>query len=72
MSWRLLLADDHEVVRRNLREIIEFKTDCVIVGEAVDGHQAVVLASRGLQKEKMMRGSFRRPSVSGRALLIFA
>lgn len=46
MSCRLLLADDHEIVRRNLREIIEFKTDCVIVGEAVDGLQAVVLAKQ--------------------------
>jgi DNA-binding NarL/FixJ family response regulator len=42
----LLLADDHELVRRNLREIIEFKTDCVIVGEAVDGLQAVILAKQ--------------------------
>ena len=46
MSCRLLLVDDHEVVRKNLREIIEFKTDCVIVGEAVDGLQAVVLAKK--------------------------
>jgi DNA-binding NarL/FixJ family response regulator len=44
MPCRLLLADDHEVVRRNLREIIEFKTDCVIVGEAGDGFEAVRLA----------------------------
>jgi DNA-binding NarL/FixJ family response regulator len=46
MSCRLLLADDHELVRRNLREIIEIKTDCVIVGEAVDGLQAVILAKK--------------------------
>src|SRR5690242_12781130 len=44
MPCRLLLADDHEVVRRNLREIIECKTDCVIVGEAGDGFEAVRLA----------------------------
>jgi DNA-binding NarL/FixJ family response regulator len=44
MSCRLLLADDHEIVRKNLREIIEFKTDCVIVGEAIDGLEAVRLA----------------------------
>jgi DNA-binding NarL/FixJ family response regulator len=46
MSCRLLLVDDHEIVRKNLREIIEFKTDCEIVGEAVDGLQAVVLAKK--------------------------
>ena len=44
MSCRLLLADDHELVRKSLREIIEFKTDCVIVCEAMDGLQAVQLA----------------------------
>src|SRR5260370_1835224 len=44
MPCRLLLADDHELVRKNLREIIEFKTDCVIVCEAKDGLQAVSLA----------------------------
>ena len=44
MPCRLLLADDHEIVRKNLREIIEFKTDCVIVGEAIDGLEAVRLA----------------------------
>lgn len=44
MSCRLLIADDHALVRKNLREIIEFKTDCVIVGEAIDGLQAVRLA----------------------------
>jgi DNA-binding NarL/FixJ family response regulator len=44
MTCRLLLADDHEIVRRNLREIIESRTDCIIVGEAIDGLQAVQLA----------------------------
>jgi DNA-binding NarL/FixJ family response regulator len=43
MPCRLLLADDHEIVRRNLREIIESRTDCIIVGEAMDGMQAVQL-----------------------------
>ena len=46
MGCRLLIADDHEVVRKNLREIIELKTDCVIVGEASDGVQAVQLAKQ--------------------------
>lgn len=46
MPCRLLIADDHEIVRKNLREIIELKTDCVIVGEANDGVQAVELAKQ--------------------------
>lgn len=34
------------MVRKNLREIIEVKTDCVIVGEAKDGLEAVQLAKQ--------------------------
>jgi DNA-binding NarL/FixJ family response regulator len=44
MSCRLLLADDHAIVRKNLREIIELKTDSVIVGEAKNGQEAVQMA----------------------------
>jgi DNA-binding NarL/FixJ family response regulator len=46
MPCRLLLADDHEIVRRSLREIIELKTDCLIVAEAIDGIEAVQLAKQ--------------------------
>jgi DNA-binding NarL/FixJ family response regulator len=38
-----LLADDHEVVRRGLRSIIEAQRDCQVVGEAADGREAVAL-----------------------------
>jgi DNA-binding NarL/FixJ family response regulator len=40
---RVLLADDHEVVRRGLRSILETQRDCEVVGEAADGRQAVTL-----------------------------
>ena len=42
---RLLLADDHTLVRQGLRNILESESDFEIVGEAVDGHQAVQLAT---------------------------
>ena len=41
---RLLLADDHALVRQGLRNILEPEPDFEIVGEASDGHQAVELA----------------------------
>lgn len=41
---RVLLADDHEVVRRGLRTFLEVQDDIVIVGEAADGATAVELA----------------------------
>jgi DNA-binding NarL/FixJ family response regulator len=41
---KLLLADDHEVVRQGLRSMLEAQRDCQVVGEAADGRQAVALA----------------------------
>jgi DNA-binding NarL/FixJ family response regulator len=41
---KVLLADDHEIVRKGLRSFLEVQRDCEIVGEAADGRQAVALA----------------------------
>lgn len=41
---RVLLADDHAVVRRGLRGFFELLDDIEIVGEAADGREAVALA----------------------------
>jgi DNA-binding NarL/FixJ family response regulator len=42
---RVLLADDHAVVRRGLRGFFELLDDIEIVGEAEDGERAVALAN---------------------------
>ena len=42
---RILLADDHTVMRRGLRLLLEQQTDFQVVGEADDGRQAVDLAA---------------------------
>lgn len=42
---RILISDDHEIVRRGLRSYLETETDFEIVGEAADGNEAVRLAS---------------------------
>ncbi len=44
MSLRILLADDHGVVRKGLRFIIERQPGLEVVGEAGDGREAVKLA----------------------------
>jgi two-component system, NarL family, response regulator NreC len=41
---RILLADDHTVMRRGLRLLLEQQADFQVVGEADDGRQAVDLA----------------------------
>ena len=42
---RILIADDHAVVRRGLRALIETEPDMEVVGEASDGVEAVDQAS---------------------------
>lgn len=41
---RILIADDHEVVRSGLRAIVETRADWTVSGEAENGEQAVALA----------------------------
>jgi len=43
---RVLLADDHLVVREGTRQIIEREPDLVVVAEANDGREAVALAEK--------------------------
>lgn len=38
---RVLLADDHTLVRAGIRRILESQPGCVVVGEAADGREAV-------------------------------
>jgi two-component system response regulator NreC len=42
---RILLADDHGVVRQGFRRILEAQPDLEIVGEAANGREAVELAA---------------------------
>ena len=44
MTIRILLADDHAVVRQGLKMFLELDTDLVVVGEAENGEQAFHLA----------------------------
>ena len=44
MSTRILLADDHGVVRKGLRFVLERQAGMEVVGEAADGRDAVRLA----------------------------
>lgn len=44
MGLKILLADDHEMVRAGLRTIVEQRKEFVVVGEASDGREALRLA----------------------------
>jgi len=43
---RVLVADDHPLIRRSIRSVLEKADDVEVVGEAVDGQEAVELAQR--------------------------
>jgi DNA-binding NarL/FixJ family response regulator len=47
LKTRILLADDHAVVRRGLRLVLESEPDLVVVAEVGDGAQAVQQALDG-------------------------
>ena len=60
---RLVLADDHAVVRSGTRELLEQQPDLKIIGEASDGSEAVRLAGE-LQPDVMVM-DVRMPAMSG-------
>src|SRR5690348_4049477 len=43
---RILIADDHEIIRRGLRALLASRPDWVVCAEAVTGREAVALASQ--------------------------
>lgn len=46
MSIRVLLADDHKIMRDGLRTLLEKDQEIIVVGEAEDGREAVQLAGK--------------------------
>jgi DNA-binding NarL/FixJ family response regulator len=46
MKLRILIADDHEVVRRGLCNLLQAREDWEVCGEATDGREAVEKASQ--------------------------
>lgn len=43
---RVLIADDHAMVRQGLRTFLELHDDLEVVGEAIDGEEALALAAQ--------------------------
>jgi PAS domain S-box-containing protein len=62
-SVRILLVDDHAMVRQGLRSILDSYPDLTVVGEAGDGQEAVALA-RQLQPDVVVM-DINLPSLNG-------
>ena len=43
---RVLIVDDHSVVRMGLRVFFDLQDDIAVVGEAADGSEGVAMARR--------------------------
>ncbi len=63
MSIRIILVDDHVIVREGLRSLIEKRPDMQIVGEAGDGRNAVEMARKLLPDVVLMDVSM--PDMNG-------
>jgi two-component system, NarL family, response regulator DevR len=63
MKLRIMLVDDHEVVRRGLRTLIELEEDLEVVAEAADGKQAV--ASARIDRPDVVVMDIRMPEGDG-------
>jgi|RhiMethySRZTD1v2_1073278.scaffolds.fasta_scaffold47552_2 DNA-binding NarL/FixJ family response regulator len=46
MSVRIVIADDHDIVRCGIRTLVEGRPDWKIIGEATNGREAVNMAQR--------------------------
>src|SRR5580704_5227878 len=60
---RILLADDHTVMRGGLRLLLERQPNLEVVGEAADGRQAVDLAA--VEKPNVVVMDIAMPNLNG-------
>jgi DNA-binding NarL/FixJ family response regulator len=62
-SLRILVADDHDIVRQGLRSLLESQPGWVVCGEASNGREAVDLT--GTLKPEIVIADITMPSMTG-------
>ena len=61
---RILIADDHEVVRFGVRQILEGRANWEVVAEASDGKEAIAMAIEtkpGCLRRRLLASADERP-----------
>jgi DNA-binding NarL/FixJ family response regulator len=46
VKYRIVIADDHRIVRQGLRSLVEQESDLEVIGMAADGRQALLMTRR--------------------------
>jgi DNA-binding NarL/FixJ family response regulator len=64
-SYRIVLADDHTLVRQGVRRILEGKCDLEVVGEACDGIELLNLLKMSKLNPHMVILDISMPNLSG-------
>lgn len=65
---RVLIVDDHPVVREGLRTLVFTQPDMLVVGEAGTGREALVVATRSSPDVTLL--DLRLPDVSGTEIIV--
>jgi DNA-binding NarL/FixJ family response regulator len=60
---RIIIADDHDLVREAMRSLLEIEPDLQIIDEAKDGQKTIVLTR--LQRPELVLMDVRMPKVNG-------
>ncbi|MGI4022641.1 MAG: response regulator [Janthinobacterium lividum] len=61
---RVLLAEDHNVVRNGIKSLLEKENDLQVVAEAINGKHAVELLEKGLQVDVIL-ADINMPQMNG-------
>jgi DNA-binding NarL/FixJ family response regulator len=65
MAIRVLIADDHSLVRQGLRRYLEMAGDIQVVGEASNGREVLTLMEDGVGEPDIVLLDIRMPEMDG-------
>jgi len=65
---RILIADDHDIIRRGVRTLLETRQDVIVVAEAATGRQALTLARE--TRPDIAVVDYSLPELNGRDLTV--
>jgi len=65
MAIRVIIADDHSLVRQGLRRYLEMAGDIQVVGEASNGREALSIMENGVGEPDIVLLDIRMPEMDG-------